>query len=462
MYRLKITQDDWDQLRSFVLSDLPNESGAFALVGCSKYGSGTDMLVRRVLTIPKQLFRVQREERLEISSRAINGIASLCEVNRLGVLVCHSHPTPSLYSTSDDYGERRLYDALKSSLPKYVPMVSLLISPGSVCGRVWVDANKTPLSLSEIIVVGHSYTRYNNNEKSPVFDEVLYDRQVRAFGADGQNKMSEAKVAIVGLGGTGSPTAEQLVRLGVKDIVLIDYDLFSKSNLTRMYGTYSDKMPLSWMKKRLFKPKYKVDIIAKHLMRINPDLRIKSIAGNIVYKNTVKHLLDRDVIFLCTDDHWGRSIVNEIAYQYLIPTINMGFSIRAENGIITAATGAIDVIRPGNACLWCSQFLNSARIAAESLLPEERKKRMGEGYVQDVDTPSPSVISLTTTISGLAVTQFLQLFTNFMGGKNSISRLRYDALTGLIYRCRTPIDQNCSCVSSKGFGDLKSLSAIGC
>ncbi len=339
-------------------------------------------------------------------------------------------------------------------------MASLLISPKSEHGRIWTGTDKIPQLLSEIIVLGRHYKRYRNEYRSFGYDEALYDRQVRAFGTDGQTKIAETKVAIVGIGGTGSPTAEQLVRLGVRDIVLVDYDLFSKSNLTRMYGTYSDRITTSRAKKWLFKPKYKVDIITKHLKCINPNLKIKPIVGNVVYKNIAKHLLDRDIIFLCTDDHWGRSIVNEIAYQYLIPTINMGFSLRAQGGTITAAMGAIDVIKPGNACLWCSQFLNSAKIAAESLPKEERKKRFREGYVQDVDTSSPSVISLTTTISGLAVTLFLQLLTDFMGEKGSISRLRYDALTGLIHRCRTPIDQNCKCISRKGFGDLRALSVI--
>jgi hypothetical protein len=50
-------------------------------------------------------------------------------------------------------------------------------------------------------------------------------------------------------------------------------------------------------------------------------------------------LLDRDVVFLCTDEHWGRSVVNEVAYQYMIPVINMGAAIKAQDGTIAGATG---------------------------------------------------------------------------------------------------------------------------
>jgi hypothetical protein len=181
---------------------------------------------------------------------------------------------------------------------------------------------------------------------------------------------------------------------------------------------------------------------------------------NIVLQDAARYLLDRDVIFLCTDEHWGRSIVNEIAYQYLIPTINIGMSIRSKDAVITAATGAVDVVRPGTACLWCSQFLNAGRISAESFSRKKRRILHGEGYVEDIDTPAPSVISMTTTLSGMAVTVFLQLVTDFMGAAGEISRLRYDIMDGTVRRGVTAIVPDCVCQKTKGFGDLRALSTL--
>ena len=46
--------------------------------------------------------------------------------------------------------------------------------------------------------------------------EDVFDRQVRAFGADIQELLATLRIGIVGNGGTGSPVAEQLIRLGFR------------------------------------------------------------------------------------------------------------------------------------------------------------------------------------------------------------------------------------------------------
>ena len=50
---------------------------------------------------------------------------------------------------------------------------------------------------------------------------------------DEQNRLKRTKVAIVGLGGLGGYVAEQLVRLGIGELVLVDGDVFNESNLNR-------------------------------------------------------------------------------------------------------------------------------------------------------------------------------------------------------------------------------------
>ena len=135
----------------------------------------------------------------------------------------------------------------------------------------------------------------------------------------------------------------------------------------------------------------------------------------MVLRSAARQLRDRDVIFLCTDDHWGRAVVNEIAYQYLIPTINLGMRIASTGGCITHAIGVIDVLRPDNPCLWCTNALDAHRIAAESMPAAYRADLAAERYVEGVDTKTPSVITINTTISGQGTTLFLQLLTEQYG-----------------------------------------------
>lgn len=463
-YGVRITEEDFEKTRSILMADIPKESAAFLLAGIKNGDQCTELLARRLIEIPKSEYRFQEDYRLEISPRAINGLIALCEKNNLGVILCHSHPAGLRYSASDDFGEKRIAQTIWQFLPN-VPMGSILISPDGIKGRIW-KSDATTKPISKITVLGRHLRSISLNKNSLEFFDLqnsinneIFDRQILAFGIEGQNIISKAKVGIVGLGGTGSPTAEQLVRMGVKDFVLIDKDDFDPSNLTRIYGSvykdaYSKRHKVFHLRKK------KIDLINKHLKRINPALRIKKIKENVAVENTCKALLDCDVIFCCTDDHWGRSIVNQIAYQYLIPVINMGVRIDSDKGKIRGATGAIHVLRSGKPCLWCYEFLRAERIRTESLPPHERDALLREGYVENINDSAPSVVSLTTTISGLAVTVFLQIMTDFMGTAGDLSCIQYDILRGEVRRGTRGESLKCICQIVKGYGDLKLLPLI--
>lgn len=458
-YRLKISREDFDDLRRIVLADMPNEAGAFALAGISRQDDQVDILVRRPINVPPRMMVVQNEYHLEVSPQAINGLISLCEINKMGAVICHSHPEGLSYSPSDDYGESRIVNSLRQFIPADAPIASLLFTPSEVTGRVWLPARPAPTRLDEIIVIGHNIYRIETKNKKlgePArLNLDLYDRQVRAFGKEGQEVISRTKVGIIGVGGTGSPIAEQLARLGVLDFVLIDPDKFSSTNLTRVYGTTYKSV-----KRAKRRGEYKVDLVASHLMEINPTVHVQAIRKNVVERLACHALLGRDVLFLCTDEHWGRSVVNQVAYQYMIPTINLGVRVASNNGAITAAVGALDVLRPGKPCLWCKQFLQAGRIAAESMPADMRKDLLQEGYVEDIDTPTPSVISFTSSMASLAVSIFIHMLTDFMGDGGNISRISINFLTGESYRGITQIGPKCICQKVKGFGDLVNLSTV--
>jgi hypothetical protein len=458
-YRLKITREDFNELRQLVLANMPKEAGAFALAGISTCDNLVDILVRRPIKIPQSLMTIQNEYHLEESPQAINGLISLCESNKLGAVICHSHPKGLKYSPSDDYGEDRIARSLRQFVPTNAPIASLLFTPEEVTGRIWLPGKSSPVMLDEIIFIGDHLHRIINLKKKhepiTVQNLDLFDRQVRAFGQEGQKLVSQAKVGIIGIGGTGSPIAEQLVRLGVSDIILIDPDKFSPSNLTRVYGTTYNSVK----KSKLFS-EYKVNIISSYLKKINPKAQIQAINQNVVLSYVSRTLLDRDIIFLCTDEHWGRSIVNQISYQYLIPTINLGVRITSKNGVISDAIGVLDFLHPGKPCLWCKQFLRAEIIAAESMPANTGQDLLQEGYVEDVHSPKPSVISFTSSVASSAVSIFIHYFTNFMGESGNISRISYDFLTGLSSRGTTQIDTNCICQKVKGFGDLLSLPTV--
>lgn len=456
--RLKIAEEDFNKLQRLLMERMPDESAAFMLAGKHEEGDSLDLIVRRVVEIPASEYRVRNNYHMEISSSALNGLMALCEKNGLGAVLCHSHEHGAVYSPSDDQGESRIADVLGKFIPN-MPVGSLLLTQsGEINGRIWGARGKCE-RISSVVVLGHHISQITivvSSQHQQYSKAEIYDRQVKTFGELGQTRLNEAKIGIVGVGGTGSAVAEQLARMGVKDFVLIDSDDFEPTNLTRMHETrYTDAYP------RLKKGKEaKVNLIAKRLRSIAPRIKTNLSNENVVKKEACRLLLDRDVIFSCTDDHWGRALLNQVAHQYLIPVINLGVRVDSKDGKISGAAGDVSILRPGKPCLWCYGFLNPERIRSESLPTDVRDGLLREGYVQGIDDKSPSVVSLTTTVSGLAVTLFLQLLTDFMGIEGDIALQKYNIMEGDVRRGTAAVKPDCCCQSYKGYGDMRPLHVI--
>jgi ThiF family protein len=456
-YVLKIDEHDFSRLEELLWAKPGVESAAFLLAGIYQRPTERSLLVRRVIEIPPEEYRVRNGHRIELTPRAINGLAALCEANGLMAVLAHSHPSSVPYSPSDDHGEARIAATLRAFTPQ-PELGSILMTPACIYGRVWrADGKAVP--ISDIVVVGRAIRRVTLDQKSEQASpraDGIHARQVIAFGELGQQAIAGLKVGIVGTGGTGSPLAEQLVRLGVRDVVLVDRDEFEKSNISRVYGSFArHAAPAFW--KRLFGRNRKVDVVARHLREINPHAQIRALDGDVTESIVANQLLDRDVLFACTDEHWGRSIINQIAYQYLIPALNLGMAITSNGSEIEAGVGVVQMLRPGHGCLWCSGFLSADRIRAEALTPTERASLAREGYVGGLDEVAPSVVTVTTTVAALAGTWLIQLATDFMGGAGDFSRQNYDLMAGTVRRGRIQQDSTCICSKVKGKGDLTPL-----
>lgn len=90
----------------------------------------------------------------------------------------------------------------------------------------------------------------------------------------------------------------------------------------------------------------------------------------------------------------------------------------------------------------------------------QRDALEAEGYVEGIDTPAPAVGSMTTTVAGIGVTQFLQLLTDFMGAQGAVARLNYNIVEGTVRREITNIKEVYVCRNVRGFGDLRPLHTL--
>src|SRR5262249_10800834 len=134
------------------------------------------------------------------------------------------------FSRIDDGGERQVADFLNVRTPG-TPHGAVVVSAGGWRGRRLGTSD--PM---KIVCLGErrQVLFESNDAAEPV--PQLFDRQVRAFGEAGQRALASMTVAIIGLGGTGSVTAQQLAHLGVRRFVLIDPDRIEASNLNRVVG----------------------------------------------------------------------------------------------------------------------------------------------------------------------------------------------------------------------------------
>jgi molybdopterin/thiamine biosynthesis adenylyltransferase len=463
-YEIRLAEEDRAAVERMLTSDPDRETAAFILAGEARVGTCARLLARRIVTIPPTEYRDRTRHHIELAPRAINGLVALCETSGLRPIVCHSHPDEVPYSPSDDHGEHRIAATLQQFFPGQV-MGSLLLTPGGLAGRVWLPNGKA-VPVSIITTVGPRLRitgtpAFTEGERDAGVEDV-HDRQIRAFGQAGQALLRAARVGIVGTGGTGSPLAEQIVRLGVEDLLLVDRDdAIEPSNLSRVYGSaFADVRPRWWQRLLGRGSRTKVEVVARHLRRINPMAHIRAVHGTVTDADTARLLLDRDVIFACTDDHWGRAVLNQLAYQYLVPVVNLGVALDGTDGRIAGAVGVVQVLRPGLGCLWCGGYLNSERIRAESLPSDTREKLEAEGYLRGLPDSAPSVVTITTAVAGLAGTMLLQLLTGFMGEDGDVSRLNYFPLEGIVRRGRVTPKSKCLCTTVKGRGDLHALPVV--
>ncbi len=295
----------------------------------------------------------------------------------------------------------------------------------------------------EIWEVGERVTRWTpppRGQASPRFD-----RQVRAFGREGQRAIQSLRIAVVGDGGTGSIVVQELAHLGVADFLLIDPDKLQKANLNRVVGATADDIG-----------KPKVDIGHRTASAINPKARIDVVQGNILDREVGDLLRDVDMVFCCTDSHGSRHFLNRLAYQYFIPVIDMGVVIDAEEGEVRHFGGRVQMLSPGLGCLVCVDGNLDPRWVNWDLQPI-RQKRKDPYFLKAAGIRQPAVISLNGTVASLAVTMFLAVVA---GVPMKARCVRYRGMEGIVKpQFITPRHQcvDCSPQAYFGAGDAYAL-----
>lgn len=171
-------------------------------------------------------------------------------------------------------------------------------------------------------------------------DEQLlrYSRQLMLprFDVAGQEKLLQARVLIVGLGGLGCPAAMYLAAAGVGQLTLVDHDKVDLSNLQRQIAHTTASVG-----------QFKVESAQATLLALNPTVRVSAIKQRLEGEALSALVGEHDVVLDCTDNFTTRFALNAACVRHKVPLVS-GAAIRLE-----AQVSVFDPRRPESPCYRC-------------------------------------------------------------------------------------------------------------
>ena len=449
---LTLREEHWEELLAML--ELEVESAAFLLAGLVQDNDELTFLSRSLRGVPEEHYLARTRTSLVIASRGYVPAFGLAASDQAVPVFVHTHlDIGAAPSPRDDGVDDALRGPafLRSRAPFYVSLIVGGTKEGpSFTGRVY-DERGLVAPLTRLRVVGNRVRLLHaEGAANEGVDDEIFDRQIRAFGKDGQRLLARLRVGIVGAGGTGSAVFEQLVRIGVRRITVIDDEDATATNVTRIHESgVVDAC------------KAKVDVMAAAAVRIGLGAQVTPINGRITDPDVASALRHLDVIFGCTDDERGRLVLSKLSLTHLIPVFDMGFAVvAAEDGSIRELDGRVTTLLPGAACLLCRGRITPAGLAAESLDPDERQRRAGEGYVPGLGERDPSVGTFTTLVACFAVNELLDRLFAYSDGSGAFGatelllRLHERRLN---FNSRAPGTHWCGNSAHHGRGDASTL-----
>lgn len=163
-----------------------------------------------------------------------------------------------------------------------------------------------------------------------------YSRQImlEEIGYQGQQKLRAAKVCVVGVGGLGNPITTRLAAMGVGKLRIVDRDVIELSNLHRQ--TMFDEDDVGQVK---------VEVAARKLKKLNPDVEIESLPISINDYTALDAIEGCDVVIDALDSVNARYALNKACVEKNIPFVT---------GAAVGVTGqAFTVLPRQSACYFC-------------------------------------------------------------------------------------------------------------
>ena len=359
---------------------------------------------------------------------------------QLVYLAVHNHAggTSVGFSGPDLASHERGYPTLLKVSKQ--PVGALVLAERAVAGDIWLQDGRRE-ALTRTVVTG---SRLDVLTPEPDTTEPVvaarYNRQSLLFGPTGQAILGRAQVAIVGAGGVGMLLVQLLARLGVGHLIVIDPERVDPTNLPRLpEATRLDALecldhdgtPIVIRKAAQRFAAHKVRVARRIARRANAAITFEGIVGDIADDDVARRIIGSDFIFLAADAMLARDVVNQIAHQYIVPTLQVGSKpvIDKKTAEVRDIFAVVRTLGTEPGCLSCADLLDPVRLSEETL--GNPVQAANQRYVDDHDVHAPSVVTLNAMAAGWAANDFMQYMVGLGRPAGGFRILRTDPVNAV-------------------------------
>lgn len=380
------------------------EAVVIALCGRLELPGSTRLVVHEVVCIPHEECRRTHEAVTWPVARHLEPLLAKAQRLGLSILKMHSHPTGyDQFSARDDVADADLFGSLYGWFEDARPHASAVMLPtGEIFGRLYQAKDAEPAPFDKILVAGDAISVWEPS--APAVEITAAGlRNAQAFGDGTYQILRRLKVGVVGCSGTGSPVVEQLARLGVGHLVLVDPDDVEEKNLNRILNATAEDAAA----KRL-----KVDVLREAVLRMGLNTHITTFAVNLYdHRPALLELASCDVLIGCMDSVDGRELLNLLATHYVLPYLDLGVKLVADefNGV-QSISGVVNYLQPGGSSLQSRQVYTGADLRSASAYrqdPAGHADRVKNDYFKDVPVNRPAVLPVNMFVAAAGILELL-------------------------------------------------------
>ncbi|MBO9657782.1 MAG: ThiF family adenylyltransferase [Chitinophagaceae bacterium] len=401
-YQLNLSGVHHEQLRSHLFPADGMEAVALALCGRYQHAGLTKLMISELVCIP--IDQCERgDDYVRWSTDCLLPLLEKAQRRGMAILKIHSHPGGyDQFSETDDHSDGELFPSVFGWVDGNEPHASAVMLPdGCIFGRVFLPDNSC-YPLNKVLVAGDQILMWTNEPVVHMVKEAG-QRTAQAFGEQSYELLRTLKVGVVGCSGTGSPVVEQLARLQVGHLVLVDPDVIEKKNLNRiLHSTYEDAIA----------QRPKVDVLGDGVLNMQLGTNVTTMQTNL-YDNVdvLYELAGCDIVIGCMDSVDGRFLLNRLATFYIVPYLDLGVKLEADGfGGIKHISAAIHYLQPGKSSLMTRGTYDEKDVRSASEFrksPETFADRVQHNYFRDVPVNRPAVVSVNMMTAAAAVCELL-------------------------------------------------------